>query len=196
MTKKQIAVIAIAGVIAMALGIATGFYAKKYFRGLDDDVQLKNKVAEVARPDSLPAFTLYDLDGNEVTKDELLANNKALFINFWATWCKPCREEMPLLSEMQEKYSDQLLMVGIAIDNKEAVESFLKQLGGVDYPILLGKQELDAIETANEMGIDLIGLPISLTTDANGRIVRIHTGEVDAEEVTALIEEVISKPAE
>ena len=188
MTKKQIAVIAIAGVIAMALGIATGFYAKRYFQQQDD---AKTDSAAISRPDTLPAFTLYDLDGNEVTKDELLASNKALFINFWATWCKPCREEMPLLSEMQEKYSDQLLMVGIAIDNKEAVASFLEQLGGVDYPILLGKQELDAIETANDMGIDLIGLPISLTTDSTGKIIRIHTGEVDAAEATALIENAI-----
>lgn len=191
MTGKQITAIAIAAIVAMALGIATGFYAKRYFQQQD----AAQGDAAVTRPDSLPAFTLYDLDGNEVTKDELLASNKALFINFWATWCKPCREEMPLLSEMQEKYSDQLLMVGIAIDNKEAVASFLEQLGGVNYPILLGKQELDAIETANDMGIDLIGLPISLTTDASGRIIRIHTGEVDAAEVTALIEEVISKPA-
>lgn len=192
MTGKQIAAIAIAGIVAMALGIATGFFAKRYFQQQDE---AKNDSVAFLRPDTLPEFMLYDLDGNEVTKDELLASNKALFINFWATWCKPCREEMPLLSEMQEKYSDQLLMVGIAIDNKEAVESFLEQLGGVEYPILLGKQELDAIETANDMGIDLIGLPISLTTDASGRIVRIHTGEVDAAEVTALIEEVISTPA-
>lgn len=192
MTGKQIAAIAVAGIVAMALGIATGFYAKRFFQQQDD----AQEEAAVTRPDSLPAFTLYDLDGNEVTKDELLANDKALFINFWATWCKPCREEMPLLSEMQEKYSDQLLMVGIAIDNKEAVQSFLEQLGGVKYPILLGKQELDAIETANDMGIDLIGLPISLTTDRTGKIISIHTGEVDAAEVTALIEEVISKPAD
>jgi len=186
MTKKQIAAIAVAAIVAMALGIATGFYAKRHFA--KQDATERQESTGISRPDVLPDFMLYDMDGNEVTKDALLANDKALFINFWATWCKPCREEMPLLSEMQEKYSDRLLMVGIAIDNKEAVASFLEQLGGVGYPILLGKQELDAIETANDMGIDLIGLPISLTTDRTGRIVQIHTGEVDEAEVTALIE--------
>ncbi|MBW3566643.1 MAG: TlpA family protein disulfide reductase [Proteobacteria bacterium] len=193
MTKQQITAIAVSAVIALALGIATGFYAKRWFQG--QDAAERRETAEVARPDSLPKFVLYDLDGNEVSKDDLLANDKALFINFWATWCKPCREEMPLLSEMQEKYSDRLLMVGIAIDNKEAVVGFLEQLGGVDYPILLGKQELDAIETANDMGIELIGLPISLTTDRSGKIVRIHTGEVDEAEVTALIEEAVQANA-
>lgn len=193
MTKQQVTAIAISAVIAMALGIAASFYAKRWFQ--EQDAAERREAVEVARPDSLPAFVLYDLDGNEVSKDDLLANDKALFINFWATWCKPCREEMPLLSEMQEKYSDQLLMAGIAIDNKEAVAGFLEQLGGVDYPILLGKQELDAIETANDMGIELIGLPISLTTDRSGKIVSIHTGEVDEAEVTALIEEAVQANA-
>lgn len=189
MTGKQITAIVVAGVVAMALGIAAGYYAKRHFQQQED----AKTTSEISRPEVLPAFTLYDMDGKEITKDELLASNKALLINFWATWCKPCREEMPLLSEMQEKYSDQLLMVGIAIDNPEAVASFLEQLGGVSYPILIGKQELDAIEIANDMGIDLIGLPISLTTDRTGRIMNIHTGEVDEMEITALVEEVISK---
>lgn len=186
MTKKNIFMLVIVGVIAMALGIATGYYAKRHFAKQELAEQQEN--APMTRPDTLPDFTLYDLDGTPVTKDELLANDKALFINFWATWCKPCREEMPLLTEMQEKYSDKLLMVGIAIDNREDVGKFLEHIGGVNYPVLLGQQELDAIETANAMGIDLIGLPISLTTDRTGKIIEIHTGEVDKAEATALIE--------
>lgn len=190
MTKKQIAAIAVTGVIAMALGIATGYYAKRYFAKQEAaERQAASEMAsEIARPETLPAFTLYDMNGEPVTSEQLLANDKALFINFWATWCKPCREEMPLLTQMQEKYKDRLLMVGIAIDNKQAVAEFLEHIGGVNYPILLGEQELDAIETANAMGIDLIGLPISLTTDKTGKIIETHTGEVDEAEATALIE--------
>lgn len=191
MQKKNVLLLVVIGIIAMALGIATGYYAKRHFQ--KQELAERQESAQLARPESLPAFTLYTLDGEAVTKDELLAQNKALFINFWATWCKPCREEMPLLSELQEKYRDDLLMVGIAIDNAEAVRNFLDHLGGVEYPILLGQQELDAIETANAMGVDLIGLPISLTTDRNGKILEIYTGEVDAAEATALIENAIRR---
>ncbi|HEX6929450.1 MAG TPA: TlpA disulfide reductase family protein [Gammaproteobacteria bacterium] len=186
MTGKQRGVLIVAAVVVAALGAATGYYVKRHL--------VKPEAMEqpaVARTGVLPAFTLFDMDGNPVTKEELLASDKALFINFWATWCKPCREEMPLLAEMQEKYSDDLLMVGIAIDNREAVAEFLEHIGGVNYPILLGRQELDAIETANAMGIDLIGLPVSLMADRTGKIVAIHTGEVDAAEATALIEAAI-----
>ena len=189
--KKQTVMLVVAGVVAMALGIATGFYAKRYFQA--QDAAERQAASEVTRPAKLPAFTLYTLNGEAVTRDDLLAEDKALLINFWATWCKPCREEMPLLTRMQEKYKDRLVIVGVAIDNAEAVQEFLDHLGGVNYPILLGRQELDAIETANAMGVDLIGLPISLTTDRTGRIVDIHTGEVDETEVTALIENAVGK---
>lgn len=186
MSRKHIVLLIVVGVVAMALGIAAGFYAKRHFA--KQDAAERQQASEIARPETLPAFTLHDMNGEPVTSEQLLANDKALFINFWATWCKPCREEMPLLTEMQEKYKDRLLMVGIAIDNKEAVAKFLEHIGGVNYPILLGEQELDAIETANAMGIDLIGLPISLTTDRNGKIIETHTGEVNEAEATALIE--------
>lgn len=189
MTSKQLFALVTAGVIAMALGIFAGYHAKQYFA--DQRAASAAEDAAATRPESLPGFTLYDMNGNAVTKAELLAHDKALFINFWATWCRPCREEMPLLSAMQEKYSDDVLMVGVAIDNREAVAKFLEHLGGVSYTILLGEQELDAIETANAMGVDLVGLPMSLTADSSGKIIDIHTGEVDEAEVTALIEAAI-----
>lgn len=183
MNTRQIIILVIIAILFGILGIIAGRYIGK---PADPSGPAVRQVAE--QVESLPAFTLYDLDGQPVTRDDLLADEKALLINFWATWCKPCREEMPLLTEMQEKYADRLLIVGIAIDNAEAVTDFLQFLGGVNYPILLGRQELDAIEIAHAMGIDLIGLPISLTTDKTGRIIEIHTGEVDEAEAIALIE--------
>lgn len=189
MTNRQIMMLVLAGAIAMALGIAAGYYAKRHFA--KQEAAALQESAAIVPPETLPPFTLYDMDGKPVTTADLLAHDKALFINFWATWCKPCREEMPLLAELQEKYGDDLLMVGVAIDNREAVAQFLDHIGVVNYPVLLGAQELDAIEAANDMGVDLVGLPISLTTDRSGRILDIHTGEVDAAEATALIENAI-----
>lgn len=188
MTKRQVSVLVLAGVIAAVLGIAAGYYAKRH---IAEQRSAERATATITRPETLPDFTLYDMNGEPVTKDMLLANNKALFINFWATWCAPCREEMPLLAAMQERYADDLVMVGVAIDNREAVAKFLEHLGGINYLIVLGEQELDTIEIANDMGVDLVGLPISLTTDRTGRIIDVHTGEVDDAEVTALIEAAI-----
>jgi thiol-disulfide isomerase/thioredoxin len=187
MTNKQISALVLAGAVAGILGVATGYYAKRHVAAQDRE----ERAAAIVRPETLPDFTLYDINGEPVTKDALLAGGKALFINFWATWCAPCREEMPLLAKMQEQYADDLVMVGVAIDNREAVAKFLEHLGGVNYSIVLGKQELDAIEIANDMGVDLVGLPISLTADRTGRIIAIHTGEVDEAEATALIEAAI-----
>lgn len=189
MTNKQIAALVLAGAVAGILGAVTGYYAKRHFA--EQHRAERAAAAALERPETLPEFTLYGIDGEPVTRDALLANDKALFINFWATWCAPCREEMPLLSKMQEQYADDLLMVGVAIDNREAVAKFLEHLGGVNYRIVLGRQELDAIEVANDMGVDLIGLPISLTEDRTGRIIAVHTGEVDEAEAIALIEAAI-----
>src|SRR5690606_2734620 len=180
-------------VVIVAVFALLGVLAGRYGAPLLKDMLRADDTARVAQTQekTLPAFTLYDLDGNEVTRETLLASNKALFINFWATWCKPCREEMPLLSQLQERYADDLLMVGVAIDNADAVRAFLDHIGGVSYPIALGRQELDAIEVANAMGSDLVGLPVSITADRNGRIVEVHVGEVDELEATALIEAVL-----
>lgn len=188
MTNRQISALVLAGAIAAVLGVVTGYYAKRHVAKQNLE---ERATASITRPETLPDFTFYGMNGEPVTKDMLLASNKALFINFWATWCAPCREEMPLLADMQEKYADDLVMVGVAIDNREAVAKFLEHLGGINYTIVLGKQELDAIEAANAMGVDLVGLPISLTTDRTGRIVDIHTGEVDEAEAVALIEAAI-----
>ncbi|HEX6929794.1 MAG TPA: TlpA disulfide reductase family protein [Gammaproteobacteria bacterium] len=186
MTTRKYALLAGVAVLAGVIGLVAGHYVGRYLK--QQEAAERQQASELERPEVLPAVTLYDMNGEPVTTDELLANDKALLINFWATWCRPCREEMPLLTEMQEKYKDRLLIVGVAIDNRDAVATFLEHIGGVNYPILLGEQELDAIEAANAMGVDLIGLPISLTTDRTGRIIDIHTGEVDEAEAVALIE--------
>ena len=183
MNSRQIILLIIAGVAFAVAGYFVGQYLGK---ATSDKPGTEEVQSATVMPETLPAFTLYNLDGEPVTTEDL--EGRTLFINFWATWCKPCRKEIPLLTEMQDKYSDAgLEIVGIAIDNKEAVTKFLESLGGVNYTILLGKKELDAIDTANEMGVDLIGLPISVTVAADGRMLDIHTGEVHREDAERLI---------
>jgi len=87
-----------------------------------------------------PDFTLESLDGNKMTLSEL--RGKAVLLNFWATWCGPCKIETPWLVELQNKYGAQgLQVIGVAMDDsgKDDIAKFAKDMG-VNYPVLLGKE--------------------------------------------------------
>jgi peroxiredoxin len=87
-----------------------------------------------------PDFTLQSLDGKSVSLSDL--RGKAVLLNFWATWCTPCKIEMPWFVELQNQYGAQgLQIVGVAMDDasKEDIAKFAKDMG-VNYPILMGKE--------------------------------------------------------
>jgi thiol-disulfide isomerase/thioredoxin len=89
-----------------------------------------------------PDFTLQSLDGNSLRLSDL--RGKAVLLNFWATWCSPCKIEMPWFIELQKQYGAQgLQIVGVAMDDssKEDIAKFAKDMG-VNYPVLLGKEEV------------------------------------------------------
>ena len=100
-------------------------------------------------------------------------------VNFWATWCPPCRREIPLLKELQAEYGDRIRIVGIAIDDMEAVREYAV---GADfnYPVLVGQQ--DAVDLGNQVLQDWIGLPFTAFTDASGKVHHIHVGELHREQ--------------
>ena len=89
-----------------------------------------------------PDFTLQSLDNKTVHLSDF--RGKAVLLNFWATWCQPCKIEMPWFAELQRQYaSEGLQVVGIAMDDAspENIEKFAKDLG-VNYPVLVGKEEV------------------------------------------------------
>lgn len=93
----------------------------------------------VSKVTAAPDFTLESLDGQNVRLSDL--RGKAVLLNFWATWCVPCKIEMPWLVDLQNKYGSQgLQIVGVAMDDssKEDIAKFAKDMG-VNYPVLLGK---------------------------------------------------------
>ncbi len=111
-------------------------------------------------------FTLKDLDGQAVSLDSLLKDHKVVLLNFWATWCPPCREEIPDLIRLQEKHSaDGFTIVGL--DNAEApdrVAAFAKK-AGINYPVLLD-EDGGVAETYR-----VVGIPTSILVTSSGKVI-------------------------
>lgn len=128
-----------------------------------------------------PAFILPDMNGTPRNINEW--DNKVLVVNFWATWCKPCRREIPLFTQLQTtKGPSGLQFIGVAIDEKSAVNDFIAELGTpMNYPTLIGED--DAITIAKQYGNEFGILPYTVIIDRNGQITYIQYGEFTRSEV-------------
>ncbi|MGA9854584.1 MAG: TlpA disulfide reductase family protein [Gammaproteobacteria bacterium] len=145
----------------------------------------------VMSADQAMHIDLDDLNGAPHTLADW--RGKVLLVNFWATWCLPCRQEIPLLVKLQAKYAAQgLQIVGIATDeqNEQDVRAFMKQMV-VNYPILMGDNQVPQIIAA--LGGNYIGLPYSVVLDRGGRLLKIHPGELDPKEIEPLLRIALSK---
>ncbi len=125
-----------------------------------------------AIPDVLPAFVLPGLDGTP----HRLADWKGrpLLVNFWASWCEPCRREIPLLKQLRRSSAGELEVIGVAVDTRDAAQRYAQE-SGIDYPVLVGEQ--GGLEAAAAFGIEPV-LPFSVFSDREGRVVTLKVGEL------------------
>ena len=126
----------------------------------------------VGHPEAAPEFKLTGLDGKPVNLGA--AKGKVVLLNFWATWCGPCRAETPDLIALQERYKDALEIIGLAVDvdDPEDVKAFAEK-SGINYRIAIADEEV----RARYGGIT--ALPTSFILDTDGRIVQKHVGMFD-----------------
>jgi thiol-disulfide isomerase/thioredoxin len=125
-------------------------------------------------PTYLPSFSLSDVSGKPTPISAW--NGKSLVINFWATWCAPCRREMPLLKTLASEWADRdIAVVGIAVDYRDKVSEFARQFN-IDYPLLVGEQ--DALDVAAKFGMASPAFPFTVFTDRNGEVVALFVGEL------------------
>jgi thiol-disulfide isomerase/thioredoxin len=125
-------------------------------------------------PTRLPDFALNDLAGKLMPISAW--NGKSLIINFWATWCAPCRHEVPLLKSLASEWAGRgLTVVGIAVDYKDKVQEFAGRFK-IDYPLLIGEQ--DALDVAAKFGMDSPAFPFTVFTDRRGEVVALFVGEL------------------
>lgn len=131
-----------------------------------------------------PDFVHADSDGAMVSAEQF--DGRVLLLNFWATWCQPCVEEMPMLSQLQQEFSGSgLSVVGIALDDADRARRFAAELG-VTYPVLLGAA--DVVVTGRRYGNDTGMLPYSVLIDRSGVIRWTHLGALDRSELIRQIE--------
>ncbi|MFC5580551.1 TlpA family protein disulfide reductase [Rhodanobacter terrae] len=124
----------------------------------------------------LPALVLSDLDGKPHRLDD--PRGRRILLNFWASWCGPCLEEMPTLNQAQEKFGDHApIVLGIAMDEPARVRAFLAE-HPVDYPILLG--QMAPPSTSLQLGDSREILPYSVLIGTDGRILATHEGALSA----------------
>ena len=123
----------------------------------------------VRNPDAAPEFKLTSLDGKPVTLGD--SRGKVILLNFWATWCGPCRAEIPDLVELQSKYKDRLQILGLVVDDddQDAIKEFAEKFG-INYPVAIATNDIRM-----QYG-GIAALPTSFMLDAEGRIVQKHEG--------------------
>ncbi len=122
-----------------------------------------------SNPQPMPPFLVTDLNGNAVSTAAW--KGKVVFINFWATWCPPCRAEIPVLIDLAKRYKDRLQIVGVSVDDEdpEDVKKFAEHFG-MNYPIVMASPEIVA-----EYG-GVPALPTLFVINTDGKVVQKHEG--------------------
>jgi thiol-disulfide isomerase/thioredoxin len=161
--------VAIAALLALAAGL--------YF----------SRMLSPSEPTELLGLALPDIDGHE----QRLAQwrGKVLIVNFWATWCEPCRKEMPEFVTAQQAYGGKgLQFVGIAIDQPDKIRQFSQDLK-VNYPSLVGGY--GALELSKTLGNTLMALPFTVVVDRDGRVAYAQMGPLKAGKLDSLISQLL-----
>ncbi len=140
-----------------------------------------------SRPHQMaPEFALKDLSGRTLTLADY--RGKVVLLNFWATWCEPCRQEIPEFIQLQNK-SRNLQIVGISLDDSaDPVHTFYKEFK-INYPVAVGDAAL-----ATKYG-GILGLPVSFLIGCDGRVSSKHIGEADIPEMTQEINSLLKSSA-
>lgn len=170
-------VFALVGTIALGAGI---WFALK---------QRQTESPEVADNRAIN-FALPDLDG--YSRELAGWHGKYVLLNFWATWCQPCREEIPLLKNAQAKYGAHgFQVIGVAIDSEEAVSAYHRDVQ-FTYPVLIG--EIEAVNLLAAFGHPSGALPFTVLISPDGRILHRKVGAYRAEELETFLTTTLGTP--
>src|SRR5215467_13585421 len=159
----------VAGVALFALGCGRTQTTHADNAAAKQEGQDSEPIRFVKNPDEAPGFALKDLAGKPVSLEE--AKGKVVLLNFWATWCGPCRAEIPDLVDLQKRYADKLEIIALATqeDDSDQVRRFVEH-SGINYRVAMASDDV-----VREYG-GVAALPTSFVIDAGGRVVQKHVG--------------------
>ncbi|MEO5863114.1 MAG: TlpA disulfide reductase family protein [Burkholderiales bacterium] len=158
-------------IVAVSLGVGSIYLGSTWNR--EPTTQILP--ADVLSPGALYTSSFPDLEGKVHPLGEW--QGKIMVLNLWATWCGPCREEIPIMVKLHQKYREQgVTFIGLAMDEKGPVEKYAKEMG-INYPILLGDITLG--DFGRRLGNNNGGLPYTVIIDRAGKIVTTRLGGVD-----------------
>ncbi len=177
--RREALILGAAGVAAAAAGFLVGPLLLRSTKG--EGGAGSGEGGNAGGNAALHSASFVDLSGKRRKLNEW--QGRILICNFWATWCAPCREEIPLLMAAREKYGSQgVECVGIAIDNAAKVRDFTASLR-ISYPILLA--EANGLDLMRGLGNSAGGLPYTVVADRHGGVVHrklgaFHRGDLEA----------------
>lgn len=146
-------------------------------------------LATMSRAEPAPAWELKDIDGKTVKLSDF--QGKVVILDFWATWCPPCRAEIPHFVELQKQYQDQgLVVIGVSLDQggPEVVSAFAKQQK-INYPVVMGNEAV-----AKQYG-NIEAIPTTFIIDPKGNIAGKHEGFTDKSVFEDEIKKLLPAPA-
>ncbi|SFD97722.1 TlpA disulfide reductase family protein [Nitrosomonas sp. Nm166] len=164
-----------------ALAITTGFMLRSQLMG-GSQVALSSEESQQGAK-AILAVNLPDIEGENQAVSQWLG--EVMVVNFWATWCTPCQEEIPEFIEAQKKFRDQgLVFVGIAIDQPDKVKMFSQEFG-INYPVLVGG--LNTWSLLEAAGNRQSALPYTVVINRSGEIVETYLGRVNLKKLETLL---------
>jgi thiol-disulfide isomerase/thioredoxin len=170
-------------VLALAAGVAAYYASRTFFEPEKPELPTMPAMPAAVIPENRPDITLADRDGKPRSLAEW--DGKSQVINFWATWCAPCRREIPMLNALaRDGAYPEFVFIGIAVDFREDVLRFLAGTP-IDYTVLIGEQ--DGLDAARAFGMESLGLPFTAFVDKTGRIVTIHVGELHRSQADVIL---------
>jgi len=143
---------------------------------------LINNVTVADQGQMAPDFALKDLSGKAISLSDY--KGKVVFLNFWATWCPPCRQEIPGFIKAFDKYKDQgLVILGVAVSDREnSVKNFVDQ-HSINYPVAMGDMKIVQDYEPGQY------IPATIIIDRNGKIHHKHVGYMEQSQVEDLFQE-------
>jgi peroxiredoxin len=152
---------------AVAIAILVGLYVMNRHRGVS-----RGLIITSAEHPFAPEFSLPDMSGQQLKLSDY--RGKVVLLDFWATWCDPCREEIPHFVELQNKLGDQgFQIIGVSMDDgPEPVRDFYRKFR-MNYPVVMGNAKI------GELYGGVLGLPIAFVVGRDGRIYSKHIGATD-----------------